>query len=69
MFDAHDDHDDHGGHDDHGHGEHAFEAGVFELSAGNIMDLQSRRRLRGSSYEMVILKSGDIEASEEMAET
>ena len=72
MFDAHDDHDDHGGHDDHGHGEHAFEwAGVFELSAGtyNWTFAKVEGDYADPAMKMVILKSGDIEASEEMAET
>ena len=72
MFDAHDDHDDHGGHDDHGHGEHAFEwAGVFELSAGtyNWTFAKVDGDYADPAMKMVILKSGDIEASEEMAET
>ena len=72
MFDAHDDHDDHGGHDDHGHGEHAFEwAGVFELPAGtyNWTFAKVDGDYADPAMKMVILKSGDIEASEEMAET
>ena len=69
MFDEHDDHDDH---DDHGHGEHAFEwAGVFDLSAGTYD--WTFAKVNGDyadpAMKMVILKSGDIEASEEKAET
>ena len=71
MFDdhGHDDHDDHGDHD--GHGEHAFEwAGLFDLKAGNYR--WSFAKVDGNyadpAMKMVILKSADIEASEEMAE-
>jgi len=61
-----DDHEDH-----HGHGEHAFEwAGVFELAAGTYK--WSFAKVDGDyadpAMKMVILESGDIEASEEMAE-
>ena len=74
MFDAHDDHDDHGDHDDHddhGHGEHAFEwAGVFDLPAGsyNWTFAKVNGDYADPAMKMVILKSGDIEASEEKAE-
>ena len=71
MFDdhGHDDHDDHSDHD--GHGEHAFEwAGLFDLKAGNYR--WSFAKVDGNyadpAMKMVILKSADIEASEEMAE-
>ncbi len=82
-IDDHDDHDDHGDHsaakhddhddhDDHGdaHGEGAFEwAGVFDLSAG--VYKWSFAKVDGDyadpAMKMVILKSGDIEASEELA--
>ena len=75
--DDHDDHsaakhDDHDDHDDHGdaHGEGAFEwAGVFDLSAG--VYKWSFAKVDGDyadpAMKMVILKSGDIEASEELA--
>ena len=75
--DDHDDHsaakhDDHDDHDDHGdsHGEGAFEwAGVFDLSAGTYK--WSFAKVDGDyadpAMKMVILKSGDIEASEELA--
>ena len=66
----HDDHDDHG--DDHGdeHGEGDFEwAGVFDLSAGTYK--WSFAKVNGDyadpAMKMVILNSGDIEASEELA--
>ncbi|WP_420337213.1 metal ABC transporter solute-binding protein, Zn/Mn family [Roseibium sp.] len=57
--------------DHHGHGEHAFEwAGVFELAAGTYK--WSFAKVDGDyadpAMKMVILESGDIEASEEMAE-
>ena len=65
-------HDDHDDHDDHGdaHGEGAFEwAGVFDLSAG--VYKWSFAKVDGDyadpAMKMVILKSGDIEASEELA--
>ena len=82
-IDDHDDHDDHGDHsaakhddhddhDDHGdsHGEGAFEwAGVFDLSAGTYK--WSFAKVDGDyadpAMKMVILNSGDIEASEELA--
>ena len=76
-YDDHDDHsaakhDDHDDHDDHGdaHGEGAFEwAGVFDLSAG--VYKWSFAKVDGDYADpvmkMVILKSGDIEASEELA--
>ena len=82
-IDEHDDHDDHGDHsaakhddhddhDDHGdaHGEGAFEwAGVFDLSAGTYK--WSFAKVDGDyadpAMKMVILNSGDIEASEELA--
>ena len=66
----HDDHDDHG--DEHGdeHGEGDFEwAGVFDLSAGTYK--WSFAKVNGDyadpAMKMVILNSGDIEASEELA--
>ena len=64
-----DDHDDHDDHDD-AHGEGAFEwAGVFDLSAG--VYKWSFAKVDGDyadpAMKMVILKSGDIEASEELA--
>ena len=71
MFDEHDDHNDHGDHDDHGHGEHAFEwAGVFDLPAGsyNWTFAKVNGDYADPAMRMVILKSGDIEASEEKAE-
>ena len=71
MFDdhGHDDHDDHSDHD--GHGDHAFEwAGLFDLKAGSYR--WSFAKVDGNyadpAMKMVILKSADIEASEEMAE-
>ena len=71
MFDdhGHDDHDDHSDHD--GHGEHAFEwAGLFDLKDGNYR--WSFAKVDGNyadpAMKMVILKSADIEASEETAE-
>ena len=76
--DDHDDHstakqDDHDDHDDHdeGHGDQAFEwAGVFELSAGTYQ--WSFAKVDGDyadpAMKMVILESGDIEGSEELAE-
>ena len=78
--DDHDDHDDHSAakhgdhddHDDHGdsHGEGAFEwAGVFDLPAGKYK--WSFAKVDGDyadpAMKMVILNSGDIEASEELA--
>ena len=75
--DDHDDHsaakhDDHDDHDDHGdsHGEGDFEwAGVFDLSAGTYK--WSFAKVDGDyadpAMKMVILNSGDIEASEELA--
>ncbi len=75
--DDHDDHsaakhDDHDDHDDHGdsHGEGDFEwAGVFDLSAGTYK--WSFAKVDGEyadpAMKMVILDSGDIEASEELA--
>ncbi|WP_320663906.1 metal ABC transporter solute-binding protein, Zn/Mn family [Prochlorococcus sp. MIT 1223] len=72
--DDHDDHDDHSAakqdeHDDHG--AEAFEwAGVFELLPGTYK--WSFAKVDGDyadpAMKMVILKSGDIEASEELAE-
>ena len=71
----HDDHDDHSSakHDDHDedHGGVTFEwAGVFELSAGTYK--WSFAKVDGGyadpAMKMVILRSGDIEASEELAE-
>ena len=64
-----DDHDDHDDHDD-AHGEGAFEwAGVFDLSAGTYK--WSFAKVDGDyadpAMKMVILNSGDIEASEELA--
>ena len=76
-IDDHDDHDDHDDnsaakHDDHGdeHGEGDFEwAGVFDLSAGTYK--WSFAKVNGDyadpAMKMVILNSGDIEASEELA--
>ena len=76
-IDNHDDHDDHDDnsaakHDDHGdeHGEGDFEwAGVFDLSAGTYK--WSFAKVNGDyadpAMKMVILNSGDIEASEELA--
>ena len=65
-------HDDHDDHDDHGdeHGEGDFEwAGVFDLSAGTYK--WSFAKVNGDyadpAMKMVILNSGDIEASEELA--
>ncbi len=63
KHDAHD----HG----HGHGEHAFEwAGVFDLAVGTYK--WSFAKVDGNyadpAMKMVILESGDIEASEEKAE-
>ena len=73
MFDdhGHDDHDGHSDHDAHGHGEHAFEwAGLFELKAGSYK--WSFAKVDGNyadpAMKMVILKSADIDASEELAE-
>ena len=70
KHDDHDDHDDHG--DEHGdeHGEGDFEwAGVFDLSAGTYK--WSFAKVNGDyadpAMKMVILNSGDIEASEELA--
>jgi len=80
IDDHHDDHDDHSAakhddhddHDDHGdsHEEGAFEwAGVFDLSAGRYK--WSFAKVDGDyadpAMKMVILNSGDIEASEELA--
>ncbi len=78
----HDGHDDHSSakHDDHSaakqddhddHGDEAFEwAGVFELSPGTYK--WSFAKVDGNyadpAMKMVILKSGDIEASEDLAE-
>ena len=75
--DDHDDHDDHSAakhddHDDHdAHGDESFEwAGIFDLSAGTYK--WSFAKVDGDyadpAMKMVILKSGDIEASEELAE-
>jgi len=76
-IDDHDDHDDnsaakHDDHDEHGdaHGEGAFEwAGVFDLSAGTYK--WSFAKVNGDyadpAMKMVILNSGDIEASEDLA--
>ena len=65
----HDDHDDHDVHGD-SHGEGSFEwAGVFDLSAGTYK--WSFAKVDGDyadpAMKMVILNSGDIEASEELA--
>ncbi len=65
---GHDDHSDHGGHDDHAEG--AFEwAGKFELSKGSYK--WSFEKVDGEyadpAMKMVILKSNDIEGSEELA--
>tara|TARA_Y100001968_G_scaffold213807_1_gene196746 strand:+ start:450 stop:1910 length:1461 start_codon:yes stop_codon:yes gene_type:complete len=74
-IDDHDDHDDHSTakHDDYSdaHGEGPFEwAGVFNLSRGNYK--WSFAKVDGDyadpAMKMVILRSGDIEASEEFAE-
>ena len=65
---GHDDHSDHGGHDDHAEG--AFEwAGKFQLSKGSYK--WSFAKVDGEyadpAMKMVILKSNDIEGSEELA--
>ena len=69
-----DDHSDHGGHDDHGghndHAEGAFEwAGKFQLSKGSYK--WSFAKVDGEyadpAMKMVILKSNDIEGSEDLA--
>ena len=65
---AHDDHSDHGGHDDHAEG--SFEwAGKFQLSKGSYK--WSFAKVDGEyadpSMKMVILKSNDIEGSEDLA--
>jgi len=65
---GHDDHSDHGGHDDHAEG--AFEwAGKFLLSKGSYK--WSFEKVDGEyadpAMKMVILKSGDIEETEELA--
>ena len=72
-IDDHDDHEEHNDHDDHGdsHGDGSFAwAGVFDLSAGTYK--WSFTKVDGDyadpAMKMVILKSGDIEASEELAE-
>jgi zinc/manganese transport system substrate-binding protein len=74
---GHDDHSDHGGHDDHsdhaGHDDHAegaFEwAGKFQLSKGSYK--WSFAKVDGEyadpAMKMVILKSNDIEGSEDLA--
>jgi len=77
KHDDHSDHDDHSAakHDDHSdhdsHGDGSFEwAGVFDLSAGTYQ--WSFAKVDGDyadpAMRMVILQSGDIEASEELAE-
>ena len=63
-----DDHSDHGGHDDHAEG--AFEwAGKFQLSKGSYK--WSFEKVDGEyadpAMKMVILKSNDIEGSEDLA--
>ena len=63
--------DEHDDHDDHGHGDHAFEwAGTFDLAAGTYK--WSFAKVDGGyadpAMKMVVLASGDIEASEEQAE-
>ena len=65
---GHDDHSDHGGHDDHAEG--AFEwAGKFQLSKGSYK--WSFEKVDGEyadpAMKMVILKSNDIEESEDLA--
>ena len=65
---GHDDHSDHGGHDDHAEG--AFEwAGKFQLSKGSYK--WSFEKVDGEyadpAMKMVILKSNDIEGSEDIA--
>jgi len=65
---GHDDHSDHGGHDDHAEG--AFEwAGKFQLSKGSYK--WSFEKVDGEyadpAMKMVILKSNDIEGSEDLA--
>ncbi len=65
---GHDDHSDHGGHDDHAEG--AFEwAGKFQLSKGSYK--WSFAKVDGEyadpAMKMVILKSNDIEGSEDLA--
>ena len=65
---GHDDHSDHGGHDDHSEG--AFEwAGKFQLSKGSYK--WSFEKVDGEyadpAMKMVILKSNDIEGSEDLA--
>jgi len=65
---GHDDHSDHGGHDDHAEG--AFEwAGKFQLSKGSYK--WSFEKVDGeyadTAMKMVILKSNDIEGSEDLA--
>ena len=65
---GHDDHSDHGGHDDHAEG--AFEwAGKFQLSKGSYK--WSFEKVDGEyadpAMKMVILKSDDIEESEDLA--
>ena len=65
---GHDDHSDHGGHDDHAEG--AFEwAGKFQLSKGSYK--WSFAKVDGEyadpAMKMVILKSNDIEGSENLA--
>ena len=65
---GHDDHSDHGGHDDHAEG--AFEwAGKFQLSKGSYK--WSFAKVDGEyadpAMKMVILKSNDIEESEDLA--
>ena len=65
---GHDDHSDHGGHDDHAEG--SFEwAGKFQLSKGSYK--WSFEKVDGEyadpAMKMVILKSNDIEGSEDLA--
>ena len=65
---GHDDHSDHGGHDDHAEG--AFEwAGKFQLSKGSYK--WSFAKVNGEyadpAMKMVILKSNDIDGSEDLA--
>ena len=65
---GHDDHSDHGGHDEHAEG--AFEwAGKFQLSKGSYK--WSFEKVDGEyadpAMKMVILKSNDIEGSEDLA--
>ena len=65
---GHDDHSDHSGHDDHAEG--AFEwAGKFDLSKGtyNWSFAKVNGEYADPAMKMVILKSNDIEGSEDLA--